>query len=185
MPDDALVLLSLALGVALAAAALLTLRRSSTVAAASREAAASRRAVREFGARADADLGPILDRVDGVRRRLVEPSAVAEELGTARARVEALAADARALAVVPSLRAARNAIVEDVERAGRALDMIEHGCGILGQARARGRELEAQTAIKRGYLNLLHAREAIARHAAEGAAGGGGRGRRSLGRAAD
>ena len=30
--------------------------------------------------------------------------------------------------------------------------------------RAR-RELEAQTSIKRGYLNLLHAREAIARHA--------------------
>ena len=27
------------------------------------------------------------------------------------------------------------------------------------------RELEAQTSLKRGYLNLLHAREAIVRHA--------------------
>ena len=27
------------------------------------------------------------------------------------------------------------------------------------------RELEAQTSIKRGYLNLIHAREAIARNA--------------------
>jgi hypothetical protein len=27
------------------------------------------------------------------------------------------------------------------------------------------RELEAQTSIKRGYLNLIHAREAFARHA--------------------
>ena len=31
------------------------------------------------------------------------------------------------------------------------------------------RELEAQTSIKRGYLNLIHAREAIARNAARGA----------------
>jgi hypothetical protein len=30
---------------------------------------------------------------------------------------------------------------------------------------SRPRELEAETSIKRGYLNLLHAREAIARHA--------------------
>ena len=28
---------------------------------------------------------------------------------------------------------------------------------------------QAQTAIKRGYLNVLHAREAIARHAADAA----------------
>ena len=40
--------------------------------------------------------------------------------------------------------------------------MVEHGAEILAQVRRRGRELEAQTSIKRGYLNLLHAREAIA-----------------------
>ena len=33
-------------------------------------------------------------------------------------------------------------------------------------SRRGDRELEAQTSIKRGYLNILHAREAIARHAA-------------------
>jgi hypothetical protein len=44
--------------------------------------------------------------------------------------------------------------------------MVEHGAKILAQARRRGRELEAQTAVKRGYLNLVHAREAIVRHAA-------------------
>jgi hypothetical protein len=172
MPDGALVLLSVALAAALAAAVLLTLRRSGTVAAATREVAASRRALRDFGARADAALAPILDRIDGVRRRLVEPSSVVEELHDARMRVEELAEEARALELVPAMRAARAAVVEDVERAARALDMIEHGCGLLGGGRARGRELEAQTAIKRGYLNLLHAREALARHAAEGAAAG-------------
>jgi hypothetical protein len=32
--------------------------------------------------------------------------------------------------------------------------------------RIRGRELEAQTSIKRGYLGILHAREALTRHRA-------------------
>ena len=45
--------------------------------------------------------------------------------------------------------------------------MVDHGAKILVTARPRGRELEAQTSIKRGYLNLVHARDAIGRHAAE------------------
>ena len=56
----------------------------------------------------------------------------------------------------------------ELERAERALAMVDHGATILAQVRRRGRELEAQTSIKRGYLNLIHAREAIARHAARG-----------------
>ena len=41
--------------------------------------------------------------------------------------------------------------------------MVEHGANILASVRGGARELEAQTSIKRGYLNLIHAREAIAR----------------------
>ncbi len=185
MPDEALVLLSLVLGLALAAAALLTLRRSGTVAAATREVAASGAGLRAFGLTADEVLGAILDRIDGVRRRLVEPAALAEELHSTRIRVEELVEAARELRVVPAHRAAQTAVVDDMERAARALDMVEHGCGILGLARARGRELEAQTAIKRGYLNLLHAREALARHVAEGAPVGAGEGRPDAGRVSD
>ena len=44
--------------------------------------------------------------------------------------------------------------------------MIEHGRSIQASARSGGREVEAQTSIKRGYLNVLHAREAI-NHQAE------------------
>src|SRR4029078_12589292 len=60
----------------------------------------------------------------------------------------------------------RDAIVEDLERAGRALEMVGHGATILAQARRRGRELEAQTSVKRGYLTPVPPREAIVRHAA-------------------
>ena len=61
-------------------------------------------------------------------------------------------------------------LVGELERAARAIGMIEHGCAIQISARAGARELEAQTAIKRGYLNVLHAREAINRHRIEAAA---------------
>ena len=47
----------------------------------------------------------------------------------------------------------------------RALEMVEHGTTIMVNVRRGPRELEAQTSIKRGYLNLIHAREAIARRA--------------------
>ena len=43
--------------------------------------------------------------------------------------------------------------------------MVEHGTTIMVNVRRGPRELEAQTAIKRGYLNLIHAREAFARRA--------------------
>jgi hypothetical protein len=65
----------------------------------------------------------------------------------------------------------RAAMLYELERAGRALEMVAHGCALLATTRSGYRELEAQTAVKRGYLNALHAREAIARHAADLASG--------------
>ena len=53
----------------------------------------------------------------------------------------------------------------EIERASRALGMVEHGANMLASSRRGSRDLEAQTSIKRGYLNLIHAREAVARHA--------------------
>ena len=39
----------------------------------------------------------------------------------------------------------RDDVVEELERAGRALEMADHGATILAQVRRRGRELEAQS----------------------------------------
>ena len=63
-------------------------------------------------------------------------------------------------------RGSATALVAELERAGRALEMVEHGCVDPG-VRALGRPASSRRrpAIKRGYLNVLHAREAIARHA--------------------
>ena len=51
-------------------------------------------------------------------------------------------------------------------RAARAASLIEHGLGTL-EGTSRGRDLEAQTSLKRGTLNLRHAHEAFGRIARE------------------
>jgi hypothetical protein len=170
MPEVALLLLPVAIGVAIAAASFIVLRESGLVAAESRRASSARSAVVAFDARVEAVLGPIIARVDGVRRGQFEATALAEELTAATEATAGLLSDAEALSLPAELGEVRAGITEELHRAERALDMVEHGRSIMASARARGREIEAQTAVKRGYLNLLHAREAIGRYAARAAA---------------
>jgi hypothetical protein len=55
--------------------------------------------------------------------------------------------------------------VYELERAGRALELVNHGCLLYETGRRLERGTEADTAVKRGYLNLIHARESIAEQA--------------------
>jgi hypothetical protein len=169
MPEVAL-LLSAALGLAIAAGAWIVLSRTGIVAAESRDASTGRAAIAAVATRAEASLGDISARIDLVRRGQLEPTELADPLPVAQAEVAVLVDDARSIRAPAGLDRIRNEIVAELERAGRALDMVEHGRTIMLAARLRGRELEAQTAVKRGYLNLLHAREAIVRHAARASA---------------
>jgi hypothetical protein len=75
--------------------------------------------------------------------------------------------EAAALSVPFVGRDRRPDLVHELDRAGRALEMIGHGCTLMAAASRPNAELEAQTSIKRGYLNLIHAREAIGRLATE------------------
>lgn len=170
MPETALLLLSVATGVAIAAGTWMLLSRTGVVAAEGRDATAGRVAIAALAGRADAVLAGIAARIDEVRRGLAEPTELTDPLPLAQAEVAALADDARAIEAPLGLSGIRDDIAAEIERAERALDMVEHGRGIMLAARLRGREQEAQTAVKRGYLNLLHAREAIARHSSRAAA---------------
>ena len=105
-------------------------------------------------------------RIDAVRRGQLAADEVPPTIEAATDAVTRYAEEARAIKAPPAGEPIRDAIIEELERAERALGMVEHGAKILAQARRRGRELEAQTSVKRGYLNLVHAREAIVRHAA-------------------
>ncbi|HSL76697.1 MAG TPA: hypothetical protein VK867_07125 [Candidatus Limnocylindrales bacterium] len=160
------VLLPVAAFVALALGVFTVLRRAGRIVARTREMEHFRSAVRDLTTRIDQSLEGAVGRIDAVRRGQLAADAIPPTIEAATDAVERYTEEARALKGPSAGAEIREAIVEELERAGRALGMVEHGAKILAQARRRGRELEAQTAVKRGYLNLVHAREAIVRHAA-------------------
>ena len=133
-----------------------------------REVEGFRSSVRDLAARIDASLGGAAasDR-PGPSPRARPADAIGETLTAASDAVDRYLDEARALrAPSPATSISATTSSPELERAGRALATVEHGATIIvdGPTAAR-RELEAQTSIKRGYLNLLHAREAIAREA--------------------
>lgn len=162
------VLLPLAAFVALAAGFAIILRRAGRIVARTREVEGFRSSVRDLSARIEVSLDGAASRIDAVRRHQVGADTIGETIEAAIDAVARYTDEARALSGGPDgARQIRDDLVADLERAGRALEMVQHGASILAQHRRRGRELEAQTHIKRGYLNLLHAREAIGRHAVQ------------------
>lgn len=158
--------------VVLAAVLIVLFRRASRALARTRDEERFRRAVEDLAARIDASLGGVIDRIDAVRRHQVPPTEIEPNLVAAREAVTRYEAEAAALHGPVPADEVREGLLAELERASRALAMVSHGCTLLAEeASARQRELEGQTAIKRGYLNALHAREAIARHADDLATG--------------
>jgi hypothetical protein len=118
---------------------------------------AHRREVARAGLRL---LAPVVPEVDAARRRAGDPERLqrglvdaVEGLRELIERSSAPGGDGRSL-------------VDALERAVRALELVRHGLAPTG-SRDTGpsHQLEAQTAVKRGYLELLHARDALAERA--------------------
>ncbi|MBM4407727.1 MAG: hypothetical protein FJ038_03790 [Chloroflexi bacterium] len=133
----------------------------------SRELASFRRAVRDLARRLDETLDAMVIQVDRVRRHQVDVASVSEGLDQALERMLEFGAEAQNLGGPATSSGAYRAFVEEIDRAERALQMVEHGCAILSTPGGNYRQAEAETAIKRGYLNVVHARAGIARHAAD------------------
>jgi hypothetical protein len=162
---DLIVLLPIAAFIALAAGLAVVLRGTGRIVARTREVEQFQGAVRDLAARVDDSLGGAAGQIDAVRRRQVDPDAIADTITAATDAVQRYAEEARALRAPRKAQRIRSDLVAELERAERALAMVEHGRTLMAMARRGPRELEAQTSIKRGYLNLIHAREAIARRA--------------------
>jgi hypothetical protein len=167
---EAAVVLPLVAFLILAVMFVLFLRRAGRLGAVNRDVERFRRQVADLAGRAEMSLGEVSGRIDAVRRGSISAAAVFDDLAASLDAVKRYADEGRGLRPLDEGDAIRDGLVAELERAGRALEMVEHGCSIQMSARAGSRELEAQTSIKRGYLNILHAREAIARHAGEAAA---------------
>jgi hypothetical protein len=164
---DLPVLLPIAAFIALAAGLAVVLRGTGRIVARTRALEDFKSSVGDLAARVDASLGEAAGQIDAVRRRQVGPDTIADMIIAATDAVERYTDEARALRGPLTAKTIRADLVAELERAQRAIGMVEHGIAILAMARRGPRELEAQTSIKRGYLNLIHAREAIARHALE------------------
>ncbi|MHB8460417.1 MAG: hypothetical protein ACYDAK_07860 [Candidatus Limnocylindrales bacterium] len=165
------VVVSLIAFVALAVVFVAVLRRTGTLLAAARRDAAFQGAVAEFAVRIDGAIGAVVARVDGVRRHQVDAGIIAADLGSVREVLEREIEAARRLPASDGRPDPRAGLATEIERAVRALDMVAHGCTLIAASQGRNGELEAQTSIKRGYLNLIHAREAIARLAVDATMG--------------
>jgi hypothetical protein len=160
------VLLPLAAFLALAVGFAVVLRRAGRIVARTRELDQFRSAVADLSSRIDRSLEGATSRIDAVRRGQLAADTIGPTIAAATDAVSRYAEEARALHAPDPADRIRDALIDDLERAERAIAMVDHGAKILAQVRRRGREVEAQTSIKRGYLNLVHAREAIIRHAA-------------------
>jgi biopolymer transport protein ExbB/TolQ len=152
---------------AVVAVFVLLLRRIAALLAISRDAEVFRRRIVALGQELDRTLGTILPQVDALRRGTQEAATMAEALDAALAALVRLAEECRVLRWPAGTDAARIAFAAEIERADRGLQVIEHGTVILASGPEGPRLAEAHTSVKRGYLNVLHAQESLARQAVE------------------
>jgi hypothetical protein len=161
-------LLALVAFVALAIALVIFVRRLGRAVAETRSRQSFRRLAGDLTSRACTSLDGVATRIDGLRRQTIAAHLVADNIEAASEAVRRYTEEAEAMSgLFGEARDVREAILTELRRADRALQLVEHGISILtSSARLRGRELEAQTSIKRGYLGILHARQALLRHGA-------------------
>jgi len=165
------VLLPLAIFFILGVPILLLLWRIFVVGGRLRREAQHGRAALDLARRADSSLAELSAVVDELRRRRTGPEASEASLRASaqalpRYLVEAEAVDKQIGAT------GKGGLRAEIERAQRAVELIEHGRALMLTS-SEGRIGEGETAVKRGYLNLIHAREAIRARGAEIAAAAG------------
>jgi hypothetical protein len=118
------------------------------------------RAAVEIARRADKSLTELALLVDEVRRRKVDPEVAEPSLRAAADMMHRFSTEVASLGQAGTAPSFGSGLATEMERAERAIELIEHGRGML-TGRAIDRHGEGETAVKRGYLHLLHAREAI------------------------
>jgi hypothetical protein len=156
----------LALLVVLALLFLVTLRRMSALVARTRGLERFQRGIDSIDRRFSGFALPLVKALDDTRRSPGDPALLREQVGEAQDVLAVLRDELRDLAAPGALAQATTALAGELERAARAASLLEHGLGAL-EGTSRGRDLEAQTSLKRGTLNLRHAHEAFGRVASE------------------
>jgi hypothetical protein len=158
------VLLPVVLFVAMGAVTGVILWRLMAAGGAARRSAQSLRTASDVAHRSEARIGQLAAELDGLRQRGLEPETAGDILAAGATDLSSLAAEARSARDRTSQPAVA-ALVDELERALRSLELIDHGRQVMiGGDHSGG---EGRTSVKRGYLNLLHVREAIRQRGAE------------------
>jgi hypothetical protein len=124
-----------------------------------RDAARGRAAV-DLAHRADVSLAELAELVDDLRRHKAKPEDVADGISAAADSLVVYARDAEEVDKHVAGEDGAPALAPEVERAQRAVALIEHGRELMVDPHGEGYG-EGESSVKRGYLNLLHARDAI------------------------
>lgn len=161
------VLVPLGVFFALTVPTLVIVWRIFVVGAELRRDAQSGRVAMDIARRTDISLGELSPIVDDLRRGKVGPETSEANL---RAGADALRRYAQEAELVDRHVPRDTAgLGSEIARAQRALELIEYGRALMLD-RTGEQGPQGETAVKRGYLNLLHARDAIKARAAEIAA---------------
>lgn len=111
------------------------LQRTGRVLAKTRRAEGFIGAVSDLGARVSVSLEELGAVVDAVRRGSAEPDSIYDNLAAGAEAVERYAEEARSLPAPPEAILERDAMLGEIERAGRAIELIDHGCRLAMSGR--------------------------------------------------
>ncbi len=125
-----------------------------------RRSAQQDRAAADIARRAVTSLSELCAVVDDMRRRKSGPESGAPSLRASTDALHRYAEEAEAIARRNPDHEAGRSLVAEIERAQRAVALVEHGRQMMLDTGVE-HVGEGETSIKRGYLNLVHAREAI------------------------
>jgi hypothetical protein len=157
---EARVVLPLAIFFIMGAAVLWLLWRVVVAGGRARRETASGVAAAEMARRSETLLGELLVVVDEMRRRQIAPQDAEPKMAAAQDALGRYIQDATALSRSGAWATTAAALAADMERAQRAIDLVAHGGELLADVSGISWG-EGETSVKRGYLNLVHAREAI------------------------
>lgn len=152
--------------VLLAGIVVLAARRAGSALNRTRIAESFRSGTVDLDRRVGQSLGDIATLIDAVRRRESDPELIRDNLVASKDAVQRYAAELGALEGPPVVGPYRQEMTRELERVERALELVDHGCALARSGHWLERGPEADTSIKRGYLNLIHARGSFAEHAA-------------------
>ena len=141
------VLLPLVAFLVLAVGFAVVLRRAGHIVARTREVENFRTSVRELAARIDQSLEGAVGRIDAVRRQQLAADTMHATIEAATDAIARYTDEARALHGPPAADSIRDDLVAELERADRALAMVDHGATIMAavapaRSRARGPDLD-------------------------------------------